>query len=42
MKERVQRSVGRDVEVEVDAAIVVEDEIAKGVGTLDRMRVGIE
>jgi len=39
-EEGVQRARGLDVEVEVDAAVVGEDEVAEGVDALDGVGVG--
>ena len=40
VQERRQVASASDVKVEVDAAVVVEQEIADRVGALDRVRVG--
>ena len=41
-EEGVETSLAPVVEVEIDAAVVGEDEVADGVGALDRVRVGDE
>ncbi len=40
MEQWIQRTVGCDIEIEVDASIVVEDEIAQGVNALNGVGVG--
>jgi hypothetical protein len=40
LEERGQEAVGREVEIEVDTAVVVEEEVAEGISALYGVRVG--
>jgi hypothetical protein len=41
LEEGIESAVGDEVEIEVDASVVVEEEIADRVGALDGVGVGV-
>jgi hypothetical protein len=40
-KKEIEAAMGFDIEVEVDATVVVEEKVAKGIDSLDRIRIRI-